>query len=130
MQLQCHRKVCKMGRVYCSSCAFHSCLDIDCFRSKGQREQAGGHGYIDNNVHSSPRSSIHRNLQSGPLKESKEQCYSGLCDLCLLLQASLAKLLLQLPAFEKEAKLRRLARWREKRVPQASSGDANSTTMP
>ena len=33
-------------------------------------------------------------------------------------------------AFEKEAKLSRLARHRKKMVPQANSGDANSTTMP
>lgn len=86
--------------------------------------------YIDNNVHSSPRSSIHRLLQSGPPKESRDQCYSDLCNLCFLLQPSVAKLLPLLPVSGKEAKLRRLARRREKMVPQASSGDANSTTMP
>lgn len=86
--------------------------------------------YIDSNVHSSPRSFVHRILQSGPPKESRDKCYSGLRDLCFLLQPSSAKLLPQLPALEKKAKLRRLARRREKVVPQASSGDANSTTMP
>lgn len=85
--------------------------------------------YIGNDVHGSPRSSVNI-LQSGPPKESGDQCYSDLHDLCFPLQPSLAKSLPQLPAFEKEAKLRGLARQREKMVPQASSGDANSTTMP
>lgn len=64
---------------------------------------------------------MHRLLLSGPPKESRAQCYSDLCDLCFLLQLSLAKLLPQLPAFEKEAKLRGLAR-RERKREDAASG--------